>query len=426
MNRNPQTRHSLPGPDDVTRVQLPNGITVLARANFNSPSISLSGYLKTGGLFDTDDKLGLSDFVSMALMRGTQTRSYREIYDALESSGASFGYSGGTHTTGFGGKALAEDLDLLLDLLAETLQFPTFPQEQVERLRAQLLTNLAIRADDTAEMAALTFDQLVYAGHPYGRPDDGTPESIQAISRDDLAAFHARHFGPRGMVVCVVGAVDPQQVVARIERVLAGWQNPRQPNMPELPPLPALDGSRFRKLNMPGKSQADLVVGAPGPLRSHPGFLAASLGNNILGQFGMYGRIGDVVRERNGLAYYAYSSLSGGLGPGPWYVDAGVDPGNVDKTIALIRTEIERITSEPVTPEELADSQANYIGRLPLSLESNSGVAAAVLNLERYELGLDYYWRYPELVSAVTPEQILQTAQEFLHPDRLAVSVAGP
>lgn len=426
MNRTPQARHSLPGPDDITRVQLPNGITVLARANFNSPSISLNGYLKTGALFDTDDKLGLSDFASMALMRGTHKRSYRDIYDALESAGASFGYSGGTHTTGFGGKALAEDLDLLLDLLAETLQFPNFPPEQIERLRVQLLTNLAIRAQDTAEMASLGFDRLVYAGHPYGRPDDGTPESIQAVSRDDLAAFHARHYGPRGMVVCVVGAVDPQQVVARIERVLGGWRNPLQPDLPALPPLPAQGSSRYSKTTMPGKSQADIVVGAPGPLRSHPRFLAASLGNNILGQFGMYGRIGDVVRERNGLAYYAYSSLSGGLGPGPWYVDAGVDPANVDKTIALIRSEIERFISEPVTADELADSQANYIGRLPLSLESNSGVAAALLNLERYELGLNYYWRYPELVSAVTPEQILETAREFLQPDRLAVSVAGP
>lgn len=426
MNRTPQARLSLPGPDDITRVQLPNGITVLARANFNSPSIAISGYLKTGALFDLDEKLGLSDFTALALTRGTQKRAYREIYNTLESAGASFGYSSGTHTTGFGGKALAEDLDLLIDLLAETLQFPIFPPEQVERLRAQLLTNLAIRAQDTAEMASIGFDQLVYAGHPYGRPDDGTPESIQAISSGDLAALHARHYGPRGMVVCVVGAVDPQQVVARIESALGGWHNPLQPDLPALPPLSPLDGRRYHKTTMPSKSQADVVIGAPGPLRSHPRFLAASLGNNILGQFGMYGRIGDVVRERHGLAYYAYSSLSGGLGPGPWYVSAGVDPANVEKTIALIFEEIKRFTSEPVTAEELADSQANYIGRLPLSLESNNGVAAAILNLERYELGLDYYWRYPELVSAVTPAQILETAREYLYSDRLAVSVAGP
>jgi zinc protease len=102
-----------------------------------------------------------------------------------------------------------------------------------------------------------------------------------------------------------------------------------------------------------------------------------------------------------------------------------VDPDNIGKTVALIREEINRFISEPVTSEELADSQANYIGRLPLSLESNAGVAAALLNLERYSLGLDYYQRYPELINAVTPTQILETAQRYLHPDRLAIATAG-
>jgi zinc protease len=162
-----------------------------------------------------------------------------------------------------------------------------------------------------------------------------------------------------------------------------------------------------------------------GPPRRSSDFLAASLGNNILGQFGMFGRIGESVRERSGLAYHASSSLSGGIGPGPWLFLAGVDPENIDKTIALIREEITRFISEPVTSDELADSQANYIGRLPLSLESNAGVAAALLNLERYNLGLDYYQRYPELINAVTPAQILEAAQRYLHPDRLAIATAG-
>ena len=128
-------------------------------------------------------------------------------------------------------------------------------------------------------------------------------------------------------------------------------------------------------------------MGVAGPQRNSPDFLAASLGNNILGQFGMMGRIGESVRERSGLAYHASSSLSGGIGPGPWLFIAGVDPKNLEKVIALIRQEITRFISEPVTSEELADSQANYIGRLPLSLESNAGVASALLNLERYGLG---------------------------------------
>jgi zinc protease len=204
--------HSLPGPDDITRVVLPNGIVILSRANFNSPSVVVNGYIQVGGLFDPDEKLGLSDFTATALMRGTGQHNFQEIYDLLESAGANLGVNGGTHTSSFGGRALAEDLDLLLGLLSEVLRQPVFPPEHVERLRAQILTGLAIRAQDTGEMASLAFDQLVYAGHPYSRPEDGYPETVQAITREDLAAFHRTHFGPRGLVISLVGAVDPQAV----------------------------------------------------------------------------------------------------------------------------------------------------------------------------------------------------------------------
>jgi zinc protease len=181
-----------------------------------------------------------------------------------------------------------------------------------------------------------------------------------------------------------------------------------------------------RKVTIPGKFQSDLVIGASGPKRQDPEFMPASLGNSILGQFGMMGRIGEVVREKAGLAYYAYSSLSAGVGPGSWEVSAGVNPGNVEKAVGLVLKEIARFVKKGVTPDELADSQANFIGRLPLSLESNAGVANALLNIERHDLGLDYYRRYPDLVRAVTPEQVVEASRKFLHPDKLAIAVAGP
>lgn len=425
MNTQHSYLHTLPGPEDITRVVLPNGIVVLARANFNSPSVVINGHFPAGNLYDSDEKLGLADFTATALMRGTQHRNFQQIYDALESAGASLNFGGGTHTASFGGKALAEDLDLLLELLADGLLRPTFPPEQVERLRAQLLTGLAIRAQDTAEMASLAFDQVVYAGHPYSRPEDGYPETIQAIRRDDLADFHRRVYGPRGFVITVVGAVEPQRAIEKIAAVLGDWANPLQPEPLFLPSVKPLEETVTRKISLPGKSQADILMGTPGPDRKSPDYLAAALGNSVLGQFGMMGRMGDVVREQAGLAYYAYTSLSGGSGPGPWYAAAGVDPENVEKALALMRSEIERFVNEPVTQAELQDSQANFIGRLPLTLESNGGVASALLNLEHYDLGLDYYRRYPGLVQAVTPEIVLQTARRYLHPDRMGIAVAG-
>jgi zinc protease len=417
---------ALPGPDDITRSVLPNGIIVLARPNFNSPSVVISGYLETGSLFDSDEKLGLSNFTAAALMRGTQPRDFQQIYDALESVGASLGFSGGTHSTSVNGRALSEDLPLLLALMAEALRQPAFPADQVERLRAQLLTGLAIRAQDTGEMASMTFDQILYAGHPYRRPDDGYPETVQAITRADLAEFQQRTYGPQGMVLAVVGGVDPALAVEAVAQAFGDWNNPSQPPLPPLPAWTPLTGIETRRVSLPGKSQSDIVLGTVGPARCAPDYLAASLGNNVLGQFGLMGRIGDVVREQAGLAYYAYSGLSGGMGPGPWSIGAGVDPANVDQAIALIRKEIERFVDEPVTADELADSQANYIGRLPLSLESNAGVAGALVNLERYQLGLDYYRCYAQRIGAITRQDVLEAARHYLHPDRLGIAVAGP
>jgi len=417
---------SLPGPDDITRVEIPNGIVVLARANFNSPSVVINGYLPAGSLLDSDDKLGLAFFTAAMLLRGTERRNFQEIYDALESAGASLHFEGATHTTGFGSRALAEDLDLLLELLVESLRQPAFPTVHVERLRAQILTSLAIRAQDTGDMASLTFDQLVYAGHPYSRPDDGFPETIAGITCEDLEKFHRYSYGPQGMVISVVGAVDPQKAVDRVSEILGDWQNSDQGEFISLPPISPPTEILTCEVKIPGKIQSDIIAGTIGPQRRSPDYLAASLGNNILGQFGMMGRIGDVVREQAGLAYYAFSSLIGGLGPGAWYVSAGVNPANVNQVIDLIRQEIARFIREPVTDEELADSKANFIGRLPLSLESNGGVASALLNLERYDLGLDYLRLYPDLIRSITSSDVLETARRYLHPDRLAIVTAGP
>ncbi len=418
--------NSLPGPDDIHREVLPNGLVVLSRANFHSPSVVIHGYLQAGGIFDPDEKLGLADFTSAALTRGTARRNFQEIFEALESAGASLGFEASTHTVGFRGKALAEDLGMLLDLAADALRSPVFPADHVERLRAQLLTGLSLRAQNTAQMASLTFDQIVYEGHPYSRPEDGYLETVQAIARDDLAAFHHRLYGPSGSVIAVVGAIEPQQAVQAVQVALGDWENPDQPEPPALPPVKPLVDIVRRAVEIPGKSQADIVMGVAGPSRRSPDYLPASLGNNVLGRFGMYGRIGDAVREKAGLAYYSYSTLSGGIGPGPWYASAGVAPDNIERAIELILAEIARFVQEPINAEELADSKANYIGRLPLALESNSGVAGALINLERYDLGLDYYRRYADIIQAITAEDVLQAARRYLDPSRLAVAVAGP
>ena len=417
---------ALPGPDTIRREELPNGIVVLIRENFSSPSVVLSGYLLAGALANTADTAGLAFMTAIAMTRGTQTRSFEQIFEAIESIGASLSLHGGTHTTAFHGKALAEDLGLLLELLADVLQHPSFPKTEFERLRAQQLTALAIREQDTGARAQMAFDTLVYRDHPYGLSTNGYVETIRELTPSDLRKFHREYFSPSGLVITIVGGVEAKKVLDLVSSTLGQWTTKKRREMPDLPALKPLKKSRRVEVRLQGKAQSDLVIGTAGPSRYDEDYLAAAMGNSILGRFGLYGRIGEAVRVSAGLAYYAYSAISGGPGPGPWQVVAGVNPKDENRAIEIVQKEIKRFTSRRVSEEELFENKASFIGRLPMQLESNEGVAGAISHIERYGLGLDYYQRYQNLIAGITREQVLAVGKRYLDPERLAVAIAGP
>jgi len=417
---------TLPGPETIRRHQLPNGIVVLIRENFASPSVVFSGYLPGGAFCESVEDAGLADFATSALMRGTLKRDFREIYETIESVGATLALGAGKHTVSIFGKGLAEDIGLLLKLLSEVLRSPSFPEDQINRLRAEKLTSLAIREQDTTDRAQLAFYELAYPHHPYEIPTDGYAKTVNKFTVSDLKKYHRKWIGPRGMVIAIVGAVHASHAIEAVEKEFMDWENPKREDLPEIPAAD-LPAGLFRKdVPLEGKFQSDLVVGVPGPSRYDPDYLAAALGNSILGRFGLFGRIGDRVREEAGLAYYAYSSIAGGPGPGAWQVIAGVNPQNIEEALDLIRDEIKKFITKRVREEELSDNQANFIGKLPLQLETNEGVAGSLVHLERYCLGLDYYQRYPTMITEINRDQILAIAKRYLHPDHLAVAVAGP
>ncbi|MBN2258087.1 MAG: insulinase family protein, partial [Anaerolineaceae bacterium] len=385
MNRIQPARGELPGSENITRTQFSNGLTVLVHTNPDSLSVVVTGYLLAGALYDQDEQLGLSHFTSLSLMRGTHSRSFHQIYSGLENRGASLGFGARIHTVSFSGRALAEDLPYLMQLLSDVIRNPAFPPAHIEKLRSQFLTSLAIRAQDTSEMASLGFNRMLYPNHPYGRPEDGYPETIQAITRQDLSLFHANHYGPRGTVIALVGPISADEGITLISKHFDDWTNEDQTGESALPDLKPINHSQRQHIPIPGKTQLDLVMGSAGPSRGSEDYYAAMVGNNILGQFGMMGRIGASVRVKSGLAYYAYSSLNAGVGPGSWEIIAGTNPSNIDQTIHLIRSEIQRFTNKPVLKGELADVKSNLVGRLPLAFESNGGVASALINMERYK-----------------------------------------
>jgi zinc protease len=422
---NPRAR-SLPGPDDIVQHDFDNGIVALVRENHTSPAVVVAGYLKVGAIDVPAEQAGLSSFAASALMRGTHKRSFSQIYEEIEAVGAQVSFGSGGHTTSFSAKSLSEDLPLVLEILAQAIQQPTFPETEIERLRGQILTALAMRANDTGSVASLTFRKLAYSfEHPYGRSVRGYADTIQALTRQDLMGFFERGYGAAGMTLCIVGAVRAQDALHQVEATFGGWQG-QSFSRPPLPPTSQPEGIIREYVELENKSQADIVMGLPGPARAEPDYLDAALANHILGVFGMMGRLGKRLRDQQGLAYSIYSRLEGGLGPGPWTIVAGVDPDNIERTIEQSRAEVRRMQESLVDATELEDVQTYLTGSLPLSLETNEGVAGAILNMVQYELGLDYLSRYPDLIGAVTPQRIQAAARKWFDTEHLAIGSAGP
>lgn len=426
MYRRRRKQLSLPGADDTLRQTLPNGITLLVRENFASPAVVVSGYVQAGAEDEIPGTYGLAGFTVDVMERGTQRREFAALYEEVESIGASFGLGGATHTTGFGAKGLTESLPLLLNILSDVLRNPAFREEQVEKARAEIFTAFQEREHDTRSMAALRFYEMLYPeNHPYRWSLLGYPETVTPLTRADLVNFHTQYFSPQDMVIVVVGAVTADVAARAITAAFGDWAGTR-PARATLPAVPALTERLETRIAIPDKTQSNLILGWVGPPRLHEDFIPCFVANTVLGVFGMYGRLGQSVRKQNGLAYYASSGLDGGRGPGPWRVVAGVNPANVDKAVQVILDELQRFREELVPQDELNDSQSYLTGSLPLQLETNEGVARALMNIERYGLGLDYLQRYRDMIMAVTPNQVQTVAQRWLDVENFALSIAEP
>lgn len=416
----------LPGPHDVTRHRLPNGMTVLVRENWTSQAVVLRGILRVGSAHEPRDAAGLAQFTASLVTRGTARRSFADIAESIESVGATLGVGCGYFLTTFGGKCLHDDLPLLIDTLGDVLQRPTFPPEHVSRVRDQILNSLRQREANTGIVAYQTFARLIYPpDHPFARSVSGSRDSVANLTRDDLAAFYIAHYGPRDSILVVAGAVQTEAVLVLLEAALGGWQGATRP-APGLPAVPNLSDIRQETVGLPGKTQSDLVLGAPGLDRAHADYVPMWVANSILGQMGIGGRLGERVREQAGLAYYARSTFDAGLGAGPWYARAGVNPANVERAVGLILDEMRRMRDQPVAAWELADVQAYLTGSLPLDVETNESVASELMDIELYGLGLDYLYRLPGLINAVTLDDVQAVARRWLTPDAYALAVAGP
>lgn len=419
------TNTALPGSDTIFRKFFQNSNTLLAYPNPTSPAVYFRGYLPVGSLSDPVGKNGLSSFHAAMLSTGTRQHEFRQLHTLIESCGASISISSGYLSTVFSGQCLKEDLPFILGILLEMLSQPTFPQSHFERLQQQLATIFKIQSQDTDEMASQAFDRLYFRGHPYAHPEIGYPYTVSKFSREDLQAFHTQKFGPNGLVIAFAGGMESEKTADLFEQIFSNWSVPNQETQADLPAWQPHGEALSDHITIPEKSQSDLIIGTSAPTGMSEEYQVCALGNSILGQFGMMGRIGESVRERSGLAYYAGSSLEVGLGPSTWKVTAGVNPDNLEKAMRKIKEELKRFINEPVTQEELSDVKEQALGHLPISLESNAGIVRYLLSLQRFELSLDYLRELPAILEAVKAEDILACAQKHWDLDRLVITSAG-
>ena len=416
---------SIPDSNTILRERFANGSTLLAYPNPTSPAVYFTGYMQPGAIAVPEDQIGLPSFTTDLLITGTKRLNFQQLHDKIESVGASLSMGTGHLSTTFFGQCLREDLETIWSLLVEVIQEPAFAEKQFKRVRNQILTGIAIQNQDTAEMASQAFNQALYGTHPYAYPDIGCAQTVANLQKDQLEAFHQTHYGPKGLVLAVSGGIEPEMAQEIFSRTIASWQVENQGSPTLLPPFNPPTSSIRTHVPLEGKNQSDLIIGVPAPKTISRDYQVCSIGNAIFGKYGMMGRIGRVVREKAGLAYEVSSHLGAGIGPTAWTISAGVNPDNLEKAITLLKKELERFRGEPVTQQELLDVKTQSLGRLPLSLETNSGIASVLVSLERYGYSLDHLRELPGIIESVTAEEILAAAQRYWDMDKLVITSAG-
>jgi zinc protease len=399
------------------RTVLPNGLTLIVRRNAANPTISLQGLVKAGGIFDPIERSGLAGFVAAMLDQGTAKRTALQTAEAIENVGAHLGFDGGSETVSFSATMLADDLAAVLDVLADALQRPSFPAENIEKIRSERITDYRVAESSTASVAARRANQLLYpSDHPYHRYPLGNDTTLAAITREDLTSFHARHYGPERTIIVLVGDVEAKRATELIRAAFGGWK--KLENAPELrvPKAPAPSTTLQLTVPMKGKSQTDVVYATPGLERTARDYDAAMIMSYILGGGSLSSRLMTSLRDEQGLVYGVYSSLASGIGAGPLSIRAGTNPANAERAVASILEQVRRMVDEGPTEAEMTDAKDYLTGVFPVRLETNAGVAGQLLSAELYGLGLDYIERYTSIVRGVTREQAAAAARAYLRP----------
>ncbi len=408
------------------RTVLDNGVVLLCKPAHTSPAVAISLSLRAGSIADPAELPGATWLLSRVIDRGTATRSAAEIAEELDSRGITLTIIITRHLFSLGCRCLAEDFEPVLALLADIVMSPSLPEQELATRKGEVITSIRQDDDNPAVRASETLMALLYPdGHPYGRRTKGSIELVEQLTRERLLRLHADRFAPSELTAVIVGDVEPARAGDAAARVFGGWHNACPPAL-SVPPVTVPVGRRRVVIPMMNKAQADIAYGFIAIRRNDPAYYAFWLMNVAFGQYAIGGRLGDSIRERQGMAYYVSSALDANIATGPLSIRAGVSPANVDRAVASIDEEIARLVRDGLTAQELDESRRYLIGSIPRSLETNASIANFLQVGEFFGLGLDYDARLPGLLTAVTLEDVHAAARRVLDPERATVVIAGP
>jgi zinc protease len=404
------------------REVLPNGIVLLVAERPAVPIVAVRVYTRAGAVVEPPDKAGLASLTGAVLTRGTAKRTGPELDAAIEFVGGALEAGAGRDGMTVSLSVLRKDLDLGLDLLQEVLLTPAFPEPEVKRKIGEIQAAIKRSEENPGAVAARALSPLVYDGHPYGRPAEGTVESVGKLTRDDVAGFHRAHVRPDTAVVAVVGAVTVAQARDAVVRRLGGWTAPAAP-APTVPDAPASPAPQTREIAR-DLTQSTILLGRQAVRQVHPDYFPLIVASYVLGG-GSASRLYGRVRDQGGQAYAVYSYVSPGRYGASFVVSTQTRTAEVPKVTQVIRNELERMTKELVTDGELELAKSYLIGSFPFRLDTSSKVADFLVAIESQGLGLDYADRYRASVARVSAAEVQRVAQKYFPPDSFSRVVVG-
>jgi zinc protease len=396
------------------------------------PAVTVNIGVRAGSVCDPMDAPGATYLLSRVVDRGTletassAPRSAEDIAEALDSRGITIGMTVTRHLFSIVCTCLTEDFEAVMELVGDIVRVPALPEVELATRKGEVVTAIRQDHDNPAVRAVEALMGLLYPPpHPYGVPAKGNPEVVERLTRERLLTLHAARFAPSELSVVVVGDVEVSRASDTVAHVFGDWSVPAPAPIATSPVVPY--GSRRRVvIPMMNKAQADVAYGFTTITRTDPAYYACWLMNHAFGQYSMSGRLGDSIREKQGMAYYVYSSFDANIMEGPLLVRAGVSPQNVDRAVASIDEELKRLVRDGLTQAELDDSRRFLIHAMPRALETNSSIANFLQNAALYDLGLDYDARLPGLLQGVTLDEANIVARRFLDPEKATVVIAGP